>query len=122
MCTALGPIASPQGYLGQLEGGAVIGLGMCLFEELECEGGHYLSRNLDSYFVPSIKDAPSMELMAIENLPPGDSIGPRGAGEIGVNLVVPAIANALGVALQKPVTRLPMTPLRVIALLEESDP
>ncbi len=29
MCTALGPVASPQGYLGQMEGGAVMGLAVC---------------------------------------------------------------------------------------------
>ncbi|QIL79922.1 molybdopterin-dependent oxidoreductase [Diaphorobacter sp. HDW4A] len=120
MCTALGPIASPQGYLGQMEGGAVMGLGMSLLEELECEDGHYTARNLDAYFVPSIMDAPRMDLIAIENLPPDDPIGPRGAGEISVNFAVPAIANALSAALAHPITRLPMTPLRVIALLEQA--
>ena len=119
MCTALGPVASAQGYLGQMEGGAVMGLGMSLLEELECEGGHYTARNLDAYFIPSIMDAPRMQLIAIENLPPNDPIGPRGAGEISVNFAVPAIANALAAALQRPVSRLPMTPLRVIALLEQ---
>lgn len=122
MCTALGPVASPQGYLGQMEGGAVMGLGMSLFEELECEDGHFTARNLDSYFVPSIMDAPRMDLVAIENLPPADPIGPRGAGEISVNFAVPAVANALRAAMQRPITRLPMTPLRVIALIEEANP
>ena len=59
-----------------------------------------------------------MQVLTIENLPEGDPIGPRGAGEISVNLALPAVANALAAALQHPITQLPMTPERVIALLE----
>ena len=118
MCSALGPVASAQGYLGQMEGGAVMGLAMCTQEELECVDGHYQVRNLDGYLIPTLADAPTMQVLAIENLPTGDPIGPRGAGEISVNLALPAVANALATALQHPITQLPMTPARVIALLE----
>ncbi len=120
MCTALGPVASPQGYLGQMEGGAVMGLGMCVQEDLPCEGGRYTARNLDTYLMPTLADAPAMDVIAIENLPDGDPIGPRGAGEISVNFAVPAIANAIAVALRHPVTRLPVQPAQVIAILEQA--
>lgn len=118
MCTALGPVASAQGYLGQMEGGALMGLAMGTQEELACLDGHYQARNLDGYLIPTLADAPDMQVLAIENLPEGDPIGPRGAGEISVNLALPAVANALAAALQRPITQLPMTPERVIALLE----
>ena len=65
-------------------------------------------------------DAPRMQVLAIENLPKDDPIGPRGAGEISVNFALPAVANALATALQQPVTHIPMTPARVIAALESS--
>ena len=121
MCTALGPVASAQGYLGQMEGGAVMGMAMCTQEELTCQDGHYQARNLDGYLIPTLADAPAMQVLAIENLPKDDPIGPRGAGEISVNFALPAVANALAAALQRPITHLPMTPQRVIALLE-ADP
>ncbi|WKL17002.1 molybdopterin-dependent oxidoreductase [Comamonas testosteroni] len=118
MCAALGPVASAQGYLGQMEGGALMGLAMGTQEELACLDGRYQARNLDGYLIPTLADAPNMQVLAIENLPEGDPIGPRGAGEISVNLALPAVANALAAALQHPITQLPMTPKRVIALLE----
>ncbi|KKW67167.1 aldehyde oxidase [Lampropedia cohaerens] len=121
MCAALGPVVSVQGLLGQMEGGAVMGMGLCTQESLECIGGHYTARNLDAYFIPTFADAPQMEVLAIENLPAGDPIGPRGAGEISVNVAVPAVANALAQALQRPVTRLPVFPADVIAMLERDN-
>ncbi|RMX08685.1 aldehyde oxidase [Corticibacter populi] len=121
MCSALGPVVSFQGLLGQMEGGAVMGMAMCTQEELPCVGGRYTARNLDAYFIPTFADAPEMELLAIENLPPGDPVGPRGAGEISVNFAVPAVANALSNALRRPVTHLPLQPAQVIALLETAD-
>lgn len=120
ICSALGPTVSAQGYVGQMEGGAVMGLGMCVSEELECIQGHYVQRNLDAYFVPSIADAPDMEVLAIQNLAQGDPIGPRGAGEISVNIATPAVANAIARALQRPVERLPMLPHHVITALEST--
>ncbi|MCA6215434.1 molybdopterin-dependent oxidoreductase [Ideonella sp. B7] len=120
MCTALGPVVTPQGYLGQMEGGAVMGLAMATQEDLRCEGGHYTARNLDAYLVPTLADAPEMDLIAIQNLPEGDPVGPRGAGEISVNFATPAVANALAAALQHPITRLPLLPAQVIAILEQT--
>lgn len=116
--TALGPVVSAPGYLGQMEGGALMGLGMCITEDLPCVAGRYTARNLDSYFIPTLADAPRMAVIAIENVPEHDPIGPRGAGEISVNIATPAVANAIAAALGHPVTRLPMSPERVIALLE----
>lgn len=118
LCTALGPVVSPQGYLGQMEGGAVMGMGMCIQEDLPMVDGHYAARNLDTYLVPTYADAPRMAVIAIQDLPENDPVGPRGAGEISVNIAVPAVANAIGVALRHPVTRLPVQPAQVIAMLE----
>ena len=119
IAAALGPVVSAMGLLGQLEGGAVTGLGMVLTEHLPMEGGRYLVRNLDGYLVPTIADAPDIEIIAIRNLRDDDRLGPRGAGEIGVNVAVPAIANALSDALDGAALRhLPVTPEQVFAAVE----
>lgn len=118
LCAALGPVVSAQGYLGQMEGGVLMGQAMCTQEDLPCVDGHYTARNLDSYLIPTLADAPAIDVIAIENLPTGDPIGPRGAGEISVNIATPTVANALAAALRQPITRLPLTPAQAIALLE----
>nr|WP_218628319.1 MULTISPECIES: molybdopterin cofactor-binding domain-containing protein [unclassified Variovorax] len=120
IAAALGPVVSPMGLLGQIEGGALIGQGMVTIESLAMQAGRYLARNLDGYLIPTLADMPQMEVMAIEDLPEGDVVGPRGAGEIGVNIAVPAIANAVGVALGMHVKALPVAADTVLDFLEQS--
>jgi len=120
LASALGPVVSAEGYLGQMEGGLLIGQGLATVEALPMAGGHYLARNLDAYLVPTLADAPVMEVIAVENLLPGDASGPRGAGEISVNIAVPAIANAVSTALGRDVTALPLGPAQLLDLLEQA--
>jgi CO/xanthine dehydrogenase Mo-binding subunit len=118
----LGPVVSAQGFAGQMEGGAVMGLGMALLEELPAIGGDYTARNFDRYFMPTLLDAPNIELIAVEDVLPGDTIGPRGAGEISLNAAAPAIANALADALGGGVVALPVLPADVLAILAKEKP
>jgi nicotinate dehydrogenase large molybdopterin subunit len=120
LASALGRVVSDGGYLGQMEGGLLIGQGMATVEALPMQAGHYLARNLDAYLVPTLADAPQLEVLAIENLLPGDASGPRGAGEISVNIAVPAIANAVSMALGRQVTALPLGPAQLLDLLEQA--
>ncbi|MEF7613377.1 molybdopterin cofactor-binding domain-containing protein [Aquincola sp. MAHUQ-54] len=120
LAAALGPVVSPLGFLGQMEGGALIGQGMATIEALPMHEGRYLARNLDGYLVPTMADAPAMELITIEDLPPGDPVGPRGAGEISVNIATPAVANAIAAATGMPVARLPVAPDDLLDFLEAS--
>jgi len=118
LASALGPVVSPMGLLGQMEGGALMGQGMATIERLPMRDARYLARNLDAYLVPTLADAPCAELHAIEDLMPGDTVGPRGAGEIAVNIAVPAVANAVSAAIGMPVERLPIDPDDLLDFLE----
>lgn len=118
IAAALGPVVSAQGYIGQLEGGALMGQGLVSGEVLDMQGGRYLARNLDGYLIPTVADAPTFEIIAIENLSAGDTIGPRGAGEIGVNIGATAVANAAAMALGRPIIRLPLRGDALLDLLE----
>ena len=98
--TAAGPVIDLAAYLGQMEGGAVQGLGFTLTEDVLIDDGRFVTTNFDNYFMPTIRDAPErMETFALEDLDPGDPYGPRGAGEIGIGAVTPAVANAVADAL-----------------------
>ncbi|QHW29465.1 xanthine dehydrogenase subunit D [Paenibacillus rhizovicinus] len=116
---AAGPVMNPQGYLGQIEGGSSMALGYALLEEAVMEGGQYVTKNLDTYLVPTIADqSGAVEVLPIEDLPEGDEHGPRGIGEIGSIGLAPAIASAVKHAAGRWINRLPIDP----ALLQEAFP
>jgi xanthine dehydrogenase D subunit len=97
---AAGPIVDPAAYLGQIEGGGGQGAGFTLTEDAIMQGGAFVTRNFDSYMMPSIADAPlASRITALESLDAGDPHGPRGVGEIGIGAVTPAIAAAIADAI-----------------------
>lgn len=108
---AAGPVANPQGYLGQIEGGSSMAVGFTLSEDAVMSGGDYLTKNLDTYLVPTIVDMKGLiQVQAIESLPEHDTFGPRGVGEIGSVNLAPAVASAVFQAVHKRVNRLPIEP------------
>lgn len=100
MHTAAGPVIDLAAYLGQIEGGLVQGLGMTLTEDTLIARGRVVTRNLDTYLVPSIRDVPRrVRVTALEGLDADDPFGPRGVGELGIGAVTAAICNAVGAAI-----------------------
>ncbi len=94
--TAAGPMLDVAAYLGQIEGGGVQGLGFTLSEDALMQDGRFVTANLDTYMLPGIADVPrTLASFALEELDAGDPFGPRGAGELGIGAVTPAIANAV---------------------------
>ncbi|RED65984.1 xanthine dehydrogenase subunit D [Cohnella lupini] len=108
---AAGPVMNPQGFLGQIEGGSGMAVGFALTEDSLMERGAYLTRNLDTYLIPSYADLNGeIEVHAIEELPEDDDHGPRGVGEIGSVCIAPAISEAVFQATGKRVNKLPIDP------------
>jgi xanthine dehydrogenase D subunit/xanthine dehydrogenase C subunit len=117
--TAAGPVIDVAAYLGQLEGGAVQGLGFTLTEDATMRDGRYLTGNLDSYMLPGIQDTPAaMKMFALESLDDGDELGPRGPGELGIGAITPAIANAIVAISGVWPTVTPFSPEAILAALE----
>ncbi|WP_151732861.1 xanthine dehydrogenase subunit D [Paenibacillus tengchongensis] len=108
---AAGPVANPQGYLGQIEGGSSMAVGFTLSEDAVMAGGAYVTKNMDTYLVPTIIDMNGrIQVEAIEDLPEHDTYGPRGIGEIGSVHLAPAVAAAIFQAVRKRVNKLPVEP------------
>ncbi|WP_336758487.1 molybdopterin cofactor-binding domain-containing protein [Paenibacillus sp. USHLN196] len=106
---AAGPIINPMGFIGQIEGGSVMALGFTLSEDAVMQDSRYVTTNLDTYLIPTIQDIhTNLEVEAIEDLPEGDSFGPRGIGEIGSVALAPAITAAIHQATGVWVNRLPV--------------
>ena len=75
------------------------------------EKGLYLTKNLDTYLVPTIAEQRgTIEVEALEQLPDSDKHGPRGTGEVGSVTLAPAIAAAIHDATGIRVTKLPVAP------------
>ncbi len=117
---ACGPVVEPGSYRGQCEGGAVMGAGFVLTESLPVLGGRFRAANLDGYFMPSIADAPIVEVVPIEHLAPDDPQGLRGIGEVILNAVAPAIVSAVHDAIGFAATSFPIDPAAVLAHLEQA--
>jgi CO/xanthine dehydrogenase Mo-binding subunit len=69
--------------------------------------------------VPSLKDTPRRATIVLVESPHRDGpFGAKGVGETGILATAPAIGNAVRDALGVRLTRLPMTPERVVEALD----
>jgi CO/xanthine dehydrogenase Mo-binding subunit len=105
---------------GQDEGGAVMGLGQALFEELRFDQYGFIT-NLDPllYDVPRAETAPAAFVSITQEQGGGPGpFGAKGMGEGGMLPIASAIANAIADACGARVTSLPLTPERVLAALD----
>ena len=117
----IGRSINPMLVEGQLVGGFVQGLGGALYEEF-CydERGQPLSVTLADYLLPTAQETPAVEVLVTEDAPsPLNPLGIKSVGEGGINGVGAVIAAAIDEAIGLPdaVTRLPVTPRRLKALL-----
>ncbi|MCK5205620.1 MAG: xanthine dehydrogenase family protein molybdopterin-binding subunit, partial [Desulfobacterales bacterium] len=98
---------------GQIEGGAVMGLGYALFEESEIERGRVINPTFADYHLPTSLDAPPLQIKMVETDDPEGPFGAKGIGECASIALAPAIANAIYDAVGVRVYSLPMTPEKV---------
>jgi len=113
--TCPGRMINPGIVLSQYRGGAVMGIGMALYENVNFDEKNnvWLSRSLLDYKLPTVMEAPEIVpvvLEAVKERPPhvGAPYGARGAGEWGLSQTVPAIANAIYNAIGVRVKNCPM--------------
>ncbi|MDI3298137.1 MAG: xanthine dehydrogenase family protein molybdopterin-binding subunit [Bacillota bacterium] len=119
-----GRMIHPPLVEGQVRGGVMYGLSGALLEELVYdEQGQLLTSTLAEYALPSTEEMPPVEISHLESPTPLNPLGAKGAGEGGTIPALAALANAVEDALAPlgvVVRRLPMTPARVRAWVEEA--
>jgi CO/xanthine dehydrogenase Mo-binding subunit len=81
--------------LGQMYGGITQAVGMALMEDFRLEGGKPAAANFDGYTLPRSTDLPPMTSIIVENHDPASLTGAKGIGEPAIELLAPAIANAV---------------------------
>lgn len=107
----MGIVVNPDGARLQSEGAITMGLGYCLTEEARFQGGRILDTNFDTYGFARFSWVPEIEVVLV----PNDGLDPQGGGEPGIINMGAVIANAIYDATGARLTRLPMTPERVLA-------
>ena len=117
----VGHAINPMAVEGQIEGGAQMGLGYALTEELIVKDGKVLNPDLLDYRLFTSADMPIIETHIIETDDPGGPFGAKGVGEMGGTPTAAAIANAIYDAVGVRMIQLPMTPERVLAALDEKN-
>ncbi len=114
----VGKAIHPVLCAGQVEGGVVQALGYALLEELVLTDGRVQNTRMQNYIIPTSLDAPPIETILIENPYPYGPHGAKGVGELPMDGPAPAVAAAILNATGVLVPELPITPDRLLRMLE----
>lgn len=118
----VGKAIHPSYVEGQLQGGAVQGIGWALNEEyVYNENGNLLNTGFLDYRIPVASDLPMIETILIEVPNPGHPFGVRGVGETPIVPPLAAVANAVSNAIGKRMTNLPLNPIKILAEIDASE-
>jgi CO/xanthine dehydrogenase Mo-binding subunit len=111
----VGKAIHPSYTEGQIQGGAVQGIGWALNEEyFYNEDGRLANASLLDYRMPTALDLPMIDAVLVEVPNPGHPFGVRGVGEVPIVPPPAAIANAIYRAVGVRMNVLPMSPGNVL--------
>lgn len=119
VCQDVGKAVHPSYVEGQMQGGASQGIGWALNEEYiyGADGKMENSGFLD-YRMPVASDLPMIDTVIVEVPNPNHPYGVRGCGEIPIIPPLGTLANAVSRAIGKRATELPLSPPRVLKIIE----
>jgi len=110
-----GIVINPVQLERQVEGGAVMGIGHALFDEVTFDESGVTQDDWASYPIPTMADIPEIKVVLLNN----PKVGTYGGGSEAANaLAAPAIAAAFYDATGKVMRRLPMKPAYVLEALK----
>ena len=110
-----GKAVHPSYVEGQMQGGAVQGIGWALNEEYFFnDKGQMMNSSFLDYRMPTSLDLPMIDTVIVEVANPGHPYGVRGVGEAAIVPPMAAIANAIKGSAGVRMNSLPMTPGKVL--------
>jgi aerobic carbon-monoxide dehydrogenase large subunit len=117
-----GTLINPLLVHGQVVGGAVQALGQCLTEEaIHDAEGQLRSGSFLDYTLLTAAEIPPIVTGEVQTRSPLNPLGAKGAGEGGAVGTLPAVANAVAVALGGRQVTPPFTPEKLWRALREAD-
>ncbi len=115
--TDAGRVLNRSLYDQQVQGSIAQGIGYALMEDYIVKDGRHETGDLATYIVPTSLDVPDMVSVPVESDETTGPFGMKGIGEVVISGSLPAIANAFHDACGVRVSRLPLTPERVLSAL-----
>lgn len=116
----VGKVINPTLATGQIEGGVAQAIGWAVSEDVVWLEGRMANAQMTNYIMPTSMDLPPIRVFFEEVPYPNGPAGAKGIGELPMDGGAPAIANAVSQALGVGVTRVPITPERLMASCEVS--
>jgi CO/xanthine dehydrogenase Mo-binding subunit len=118
----VGRAINKQQVEGQIEGCLAQAVGYALTENLICKDGEILTPHLSNYLLPTTLDMPTdVYPVILEGADPHGPYGARGVAEMPLVPFAAAVASAIHAATGAWVTRLPMTPERVLRAIRSAE-
>ncbi|MBI1990695.1 MAG: molybdopterin-dependent oxidoreductase, partial [Betaproteobacteria bacterium] len=112
-----GTVIHPAAAEGQVQGAATQGLGLALTEYFDWYNGTPTDPNLKDYPLPSAAMMPKLHVAFADSYEPSGPFGAKGLGEIGLDAIPAAIANAIADAVGVRITELPITSEKIYRAL-----
>jgi CO/xanthine dehydrogenase Mo-binding subunit len=116
----VGKVINPTLATGQIEGGVAQGIGWALYEDVVWREGRMANAQMTNYIMPTAMDLPSIRVHFEEVPYPGGPGGAKGIGELPMDGAAPAILNGVAHATGVEPAQVPLTPERLMALMERA--
>lgn len=111
----IGQSVNPMLVEGQIQGGAHMGIGMALREEIEVDNnGRVKSTNFSKYHLINAPEMPEVRVLTVEAKEPYGPYGAKSVGEASAVAPPAAVVNAINFALDTNITTYPVTPEKII--------
>jgi CO/xanthine dehydrogenase Mo-binding subunit len=114
-----GNIINPIGAEGQIEGQVLQGLGFAKTEEMVFRDGHLLTADLMTAGTPGPFEAPPLDIYFTKTYDPTGPFGAKGVAEVAAPPTAAALANAIYDAIGVRIKKLPLSPEKVLAAINE---
>jgi CO/xanthine dehydrogenase Mo-binding subunit len=116
----VGKVLNPTLAQGQIQGGVAQGIGWALTEDVILEDGAMQNAQMTNYIIPGSGDLPPIRVSFEETPSSSGPAGAKGMGELPMDGPAPAIVNAICDALGVNVTEIPVTPEKLMQIMERA--
>ncbi|MBY0268472.1 MAG: molybdopterin-dependent oxidoreductase [Burkholderiales bacterium] len=104
-----GTVIHPSAAQGQVEGAVTQGIGLAMTEYFDWHNGTPTDPQYIDYPLPSAEFVPKIHVAFADSYEPSGPFGAKGLGEIGLDAIPAAIANAIADAVGVRIHQLPIT-------------
>lgn len=115
----VGKVINPNLARGQIIGGVAQGIGYALYEDVVWKNGKMANNKMSNYIMPTTLDIPDIEVEFMELPYSFGGGGSKGIGELPLDGPAPAVLNAMENALEIELNQIPVTPEKLMTLMEQ---